>query len=157
MWVTTLTRSQRSSMSYVTHVRHALSARSPIEMVQLVLESGWAHARVSKRYQVTRGTVSKWVTRFRAGGTDAMNDHTSKPATTPNRTGLKTEHRIVYLRVARSWGPHRIRYHLRLPQSTVSKVLKRYRVPVLGLVDRNTGVRVRVPRPIRYKYEHPGD
>jgi hypothetical protein len=39
-------------------------------------------------------------------------------------------------------GPHRIAYHLSLPQSTVSKV---------------PGVRVWIPKPLRYERENPGD
>jgi hypothetical protein len=47
----------------------------------------------------------------------------------PNRTfpcpggqaARRTERRIIALRFTRRWGPHRIGYHLHLPQSTVSK------------------------------------
>src|SRR5690606_23247056 len=50
-----------------------------------------------------------------------------------------------------------IAYHLGLPQSTVSKGLARYRVPLLGHIDLNTGVRVRTPKPVRYEHARPGD
>jgi transposase InsO family protein len=63
----------------------------------------------------------------------------------------------VALRVTRRWGPHRIAYHLHLPQSTVTKVLTRYRVPLLGHIDLNTGVRVRKARAVRYERDKPGD
>jgi hypothetical protein len=33
----------------------------------------------------------------------------------------------------------------------VSKVLTRYRVPLLGHIDLNTGVRVRTPKPVHYE------
>ncbi len=36
------------------------------------------------------------------------------------------ERRIIALRVTRRWGPHRIGYHLRIPRSTVGRVLGRY-------------------------------
>lgn len=79
------------------------------------------------------------------------------PRAPPHQTPQRTERRIIALRVTRRWGPHRIAYHLGLPQSTVSKVLRRYRVPLLGHIDLNTGVRVRKPKPVRYEHEHPGD
>jgi transposase InsO family protein len=84
-------------------------------------------------------------------------DRSSRPLRSPNRTDQRTERRIIALRVTRRWGPHRIGYHLRLPQSTVSKVLTRYRVPLLGHIDLNTGVRVRKTKPVRYEHVSPGD
>lgn len=144
-------------MSYVTHARASLTPQGRLKLVQLVLEQGWAQARVAERFQVARGTVSKWVARFRAEGAAGLEDRSSRPHRSPNQTPQRTERRIIALRVTRRWGPHRIAYHLGLPQSTVSKVLRRYRVPLLGHIDLNTGVRVRKPKPVRYEHEHPGD
>ncbi|MGO1629022.1 MAG: IS481 family transposase [Microbacteriaceae bacterium] len=144
-------------MSYVTHARAALSPRGRLKLVELVINEGWTQARVAERFQVARGTVSKWVARFRAEGRAGLEDRSSRPLRSPLRTPRRTERRIVSLRVTRRWGPHRIAYHLGLPQSTVSKVLARYRVPLLGHIDLNTGRRVRKPRPVRYEHEHPGD
>ena len=144
-------------MSYVTHARASLTPQGRLKLVQLVLEGGWAQARVAERFQVARGTVSKWVARFRAEGSAGLADRSSRPHRSPNQTPQRTERRIIALRVTRRWGPHRIAYHLGLPQSTVSKVLTRYRVPLLGHIDLNTGVRVRKPKPVRYEHERPGD
>jgi len=144
-------------MSYVTHARASLTPQGRLKLVRLVLEEGWAQARVAERFQVARGTVSKWVARFRTEGPVGLADRSSRPLRSPNRTPQRTERRIIALRVTRRWGPHRIAYHLHLPQSTVSKVLGRYRVPPLGHIDLNTGVRVRAPKPVRYEHERPGD
>jgi hypothetical protein len=108
-------------------------------MVLAVVDEGWARARVAERFQVARGTVAKWVSRYLDGGVAALQDRSSVPHRSPRRTPQRTERRIIGLRVTRRWGPHRIGYHLGLPQSTVSKVLARYRVPVLGHIDLNTG------------------
>lgn len=144
-------------MSYVTHANAKLTPAGRLAMVRAVVDHGWPQARVSERFQVARGTVSKWVSRYRDGGEDALQDHSSRPRTSPHQTPQRTERRIIGLRINRRWGPHRIAYHLGLPQSTVSKVLTRYRVPLLGHIDVNTGVRVRKPKPVRYEHEHPGD
>lgn len=144
-------------MSYVTHARAALNPQGRLKLVKLVIDEGWTQARAAERYQVARGTVSKWVSRFRAEGRAGLEDRSSRPLRSPNQTPQRTERRIVSLRVTRRWGPHRIAYHLGLPQSTVSKVLARYRVPLLGHIDLNTGVRVRTPKPVRYEHERPGD
>ena len=144
-------------MTYVTHARASLTPRGRLKLVQLVLDEGWAQARAAERFQVARGTVSKWVARFRAEGQSGLADRSSRPRRSPNQTPQRVERRIVALRVTRRWGPHRIAYHLGLPQSTVSKVLARYRVPLLGHIDLNTGVRVRKPKPARYEHDRPGD
>ena len=157
MWVTTLTRSTEVLVSYATHARAALTVEGRIKIALLVIDEGWTQARVAERFQVARGTVSKWVARYRTGGRAAMQDRSSVPSTSPNRTSQRTERRIIGLRVNRRWGPHRIAYHLHLAQSTVSKVLQRYRVPLLGQVDKNTGVRVRKPQPVRYERQSPGE
>lgn len=144
-------------MSYITHARASLTPQGRLKMVLLVINEKWTQARVAERFQVARGTVSKWVARYKAEGAAGLEDRSSRPRRSPNRTSQRTERRIVALRVSRRWGPHRIAYHLRLPQSTVSKVLSRYQVPLLGHIDLNTGVRVRKPKPVRYEHENPGD
>lgn len=144
-------------MSYVTHARAALNPAGRLKIVQLVVEDGWTQARVAERFQVARGTVSKWVARYRAEGVAGLQDRSSRPRHSPNQTPRRQERRIVALRVTRRWGPHRIAYHLHLPQSTVSKVLVRYRVPLLGHIDLNSGVRVRKAKPVRYERDKPGD
>lgn len=144
-------------MSYVTHANAKLTPAGRLAMVKAVVEKGWTQARVAERFQVARGTVSKWVSRYRLGGEAALQDRSSRPYRSPNQTPQRTERRIIALRVTRRWGPHRIAYHLGLPQSTVSKVLTRYRVPLLGHIDLNTGIRVCKPKPVRYEHQNPGD
>ena len=118
-------------MSYITHARASLTPQGRLKMVLLVVNEKWTQARVAERFQIARGTVSKWVARYKAEGAAGLEDRSSRPRRSPNRTSQRTERRIVALRVSRRWGPHRIAYHLRLPQSTVSKVLSRYQVPLL--------------------------
>ena len=144
-------------ISYVTHANASLTPEGRLKLAQLVVRDGWAQARVAERLQVSRATVSKWVTRYRAHGWDGLEDRSSRPHASPSRTDRRTERRIIALRFTRRWGPHRIGYHLRLPQSTVSKVLNRYKMPLLGHIDLNTGLPVRKPKPVRYERENPGD
>ena len=122
-----------------------------------MIEDGWKQARVAERLQVSRATVSKWVRRYRVQGVPGLADASSRPRHSPTRTARRTERWILALRFTKRWGPHRIGYHLRLPQSTVSKVLARYRVPLLGHIDLNTGLSVRKPKAIRYEHANPGD
>ena len=144
-------------MSYVTHANAMLTPEGRLKLVRLVLEDGWTQARVAERLQVSRATVSRWVSRFRAQGPSGLTDRSSRPKRSPRQTARRTERRIIALRFTRRWGPHRIGYYLGLPQSTVSKVLSRYRMPLLGHLDMNTGLPVRKPAPVRYERAHPGE
>lgn len=144
-------------ISHVTHFNAPLTPEGRRKLVQLVVEDGWVHARAAERLQVSRATVSKWVHRYRAHGLAGLADRSSRPHLSPNRTDRRTERRIIALRFTHRWGPHRIGYHLHLPQSTVSKVIGRYRMPLLGHIDLNTGLPVRRPRPVRYEHDNPGD
>jgi len=65
---------------------------------------------------------------------------------------LRTERRIIKLRVARRLGPARIAFRLGLNPSTVHKVLARYGCPPLAHLDRASGRPVR-----RYERAAPGE
>lgn len=86
-----------------------------------------------------------------------MADVSSRPRRSPNRTGVRTERRIVALRFTRRWGSHRIAARLHLARSTVGKVLALYWLPRLACLDQGTGLPVRKPAPQRYEHDHPGD
>jgi len=80
-----------------------------------------------------------------------MVDRSSRPRTSPWRTSVRAERRIINLRVTRRWGPARIAGHLGLVVSTVHRVLTRYRLARLAHLDRATGRAIR-----RYEYPVPG-
>jgi transposase InsO family protein len=60
---------------------------------------------------------------------------------------LRTERRIINVRVVRRWGPARIGYLLGLHPSTVHRVLARYGMAKLRWLDRPTGRVVRRMEP----------
>lgn len=124
-----------------------LTPEGRLKLVRLVLEDGWTQARVAERLQVSRATVLRQVSRFRTQGVSGLTDESTRPKRSPKRTARRMERRIIALRFSRRWGPHRTGYHPGLPQSTVSKVLNRYRMPLLGHLDMNTGLPVRRPAP----------
>jgi transposase InsO family protein len=70
---------------------------------------------------------------------------------------MRSERRIIALRFARRWGPHRIAWHLGIPRSTVGRVLVRYRMPLLQHLDHATGLPIRKPKPARYEMQTPGE
>jgi transposase InsO family protein len=119
----------------------------------LIVEQGWTVRRAAERFQCSPATASRWSRRYRSG--EPLTDHSSRPRCSPSRLSRRTERRIIALRFTRRWGPHRIGYHLRLPHSTVGRVLARYRMPLLVHLDQATGLPVRTPKPVRYEHELP--
>jgi hypothetical protein len=88
---------------------------------------------------------------------DGTADMSSRPRRSPNRTAVRTEHRILALRFNRRWGRTVFTVHLRPAHSTVSKVLARYRMPRLACQDQDTGLPGRLPARQRNEHEYPGD
>jgi transposase InsO family protein len=121
----------------------------------LVVEQGWSMRRAAERFQCSPATASRWARRYRSGM--PLTDHSSRPRRSPTRLSQRRERRIIALRFTRRWGPHRIGYHLRLPRSTVGRVLLRYRMPLLVHLDQATGLPVRAPKPVRYEMARPGE
>lgn len=106
---------------------------------------------LAERHGVSRKTAYKWLRRYEAGGSDALNDRSRARHTQPHRTGTEVEALLVEVRQAHpTWGARKLiaylsRHHkdVALPApSTVTALLKR-----AGLVE---------PRRTRRRPVHPG-
>ena len=139
----------------MTHPNAPLTPVGRQRLAALIIDDGWTVQRAAERFQCSPATASRWARRYRAE--EPLTDRSSKPWCSPARLSQRTERRIIGLRVTRRWGPHRIGYHLRLPRSTVGRVLARYRMPLLVHLDQATGLPVRKPKPVRYEVERPGE
>jgi len=143
--------------SHVTPFNAPLTLAGRLKLVGLVIGEGWVRARAAECLQVSGATVSKWVRLYQADGMAGLADRWSKPHCSPAQRAKRMERRIVALRFPKRCGPRRIGYRLRLPQSTVSNVLNRYRMALLGHVGLNTGPAVRKPQARRPQHANPGD
>lgn len=141
----------------MVHANASLTERGRLALARLVVEQQWSLRRAAERYQCSPATAKKWADRYRAEGEAGMLDRSSRPLSSPNRTPRRLEQRIVGLRFARRWGPHRIGYHLGIARSTVAAVLCRYRMPLLAHLDQASGLPVRRDTPRRYERDKPGD
>ena len=134
------------------HRNAPLSETGRLRLARCVVEDGWPLRRAAERFQVSPTTAKRWADRYRSDGPAGMNDRSSRPHRSPERTAARTEHRIVKVRVLRRWGPARIAFLLGLNPATVHRVLTRYHCARLAHLDRATG------RPIRrYEHDRPGD
>ncbi|MGJ1569001.1 IS481 family transposase [Clavibacter sepedonicus] len=139
----------------MTHANAPFAPVGRLRLARLIVEDGWPVRRAAERFQCSPATASRWARRYRAGL--PMTDRSSRPHRQPTRTSQRRERRIVALRFTRRWGPHRISYHLRIPRSTVERVLRRYRMPLLTHLDSATGLPVRRSPARRYEHSSPGD
>jgi len=140
----------------VHHVRSRLSPYSRLLLCQRVA-AGRPVAHVAAEMGVSRQTAHRWVTRFATEGVPGLTDRSSRPHQSPARTPAGVETRVLRARAARR-GPVWIGGELGLPASTVGRVLRRHRVPLLRDLDRLTGIPVRTrSSDLRYERDHPGD
>jgi len=110
--------------------------KNRIIVISVVVE-GRSKAEVAKDYGVTYRWVHTLVTRYLAGGWDAIQPRSRRPATSPTRTSPELEAEVVRLRreltaAGHDAGPHTIAAHLERRHgtspapSTLWKILKRH-------------------------------
>jgi len=128
-------------------MRYSLESRC--RAVQAVM-AGSPVATVARMQGVSRATVYRWWSRFRAGGWPALCDRPSTPLHQPRRSPAELEARILAARDASGGGGAvTLAAQLGLAASTVGKVLRR-----LGHSRRPP---VERPPVVRYERERPGE
>jgi transposase InsO family protein len=120
--------------------------------------AGWPAAQIAEQLGVSRATVHKWIRRYREEGWAGLQDRSSRPHTSPNRTPTEVEAAILKLRVSAHRGPVYLAGRLGLVASTVGRVLRRYNMPALASIDPITGLPVRRRHSgLRYERRAPGE
>ena len=61
-------------------------------------QDGWKQAHIAAAMGVSRKCVKTWLDRYAAEGSDGLHDRSSRPHSTPSRTSVEVEARIVALR-----------------------------------------------------------
>jgi len=135
----------------VFHRNARLTVHGRRLLVQRVA-SGRPVAHVAAEMGISRTTAHKWVRRWREAGEAGLHDRPSRPRTTPHRTAPEVETRVCALRTARKLGPARLGPILRLPASTVHRILTRHGLNRLAHLDRPTRQIIR-----RYERDRPGE
>ena len=137
------------------------NARTTVFARRLIVErhqAGWPAARIAEQLGVSRATVHKWISRYRAEGLAGLEDRPSRPHRTPTRTPAAVETRVLQARAEIRRGAVYLAGELGLVASTVGRILTRHQVPALAAVDPITGEPVRRRHTgIRYERAHPGD
>ena len=132
-----------------SHKNAALTPRHRLKVARLVVEDGWPISEIAARFQVSWPTVKRWVDRYLAG--ESMEDRSSRPRVSPNKTPKTVTKRCVSLRMRLREGPVQLAARLGIAPSTVHRILTTARLNRLSYVDRATGEPIR-----RYEHPHPG-
>lgn len=143
----------------MSHVNARLTIRGRMLLVERVIGDCRPVAHVAKELGISRQCAHRWVTRFRADGVAGLVDRSSRPKSSPTRTGADRELLILSTRRELRAGPLRIGAVTGVPARTVSRVLARHGVPPLAWCDPLTGQLIRASRATanRYERERPGE
>jgi hypothetical protein len=134
----------------MSHANALLTPKGRLRLARCVVDDGWALRRAAERFQVSVTTAARWAARYRDHGEDGMQDRSSRPVSSPQRTSVRRERRIIAIRPP--VGPARIGFLLGIHPSTVHRVLSRFGLARLSWLDRATGRVIR-----RYEHQSPGD
>lgn len=134
------------------HPNAPLTPEGRRRMVACVVDQGWTIEATAERFQVDAKTVRKWRDRFLVDGADGLQDRSSRPRRSPNRTPRATRRRVIRMRRRRRWGADHIAFEVGLAASTVQSILNRAGE---GRLDR--GDRATKTKPRRYQRDHPGE
>lgn len=138
------------------------NARTTFHGRLLIVErhrAGWAQAHIAKAMGVSRKCVKTWVDRYAAEGVAGLRDRSSRPRSSPRRTSAEVERRVVELRTSERRGQDWLGPELGVPARTVSRILRRHRVPYLRQLDPISGEVIRASKATatRYERDRPGE
>ena len=145
-------------MSQVRRPQHPNAALTPahrLKMVRLVVEEGWSVPAVAQRFQVDDKTVRKWCDRYRAEGAAGLEDRSSRPRHSPNRTPEPLRRRVVELRRHTRRGAGFIAHATGMHASTVHRICVAEGTGPAS--TEATAAPARPPNRLRYERETPGE
>ena len=143
----------------MSHRNARLNVRGRQLLVKRVRVQGWAIAHAAKAQGISRQCAHRWVARWDAEGDAGLHDRSSRPHSSPRRTPVEVEDRIVELRAEQRRGQDWIGPEVGLAPRTVCRVLRRRQVPYLRECDPMTGEVIRSSKAtaVRYERERPGE
>ena len=135
----------------MSHANAALTPVQRLRIARLIVDDGWAVAHAATFFHVSWPTAKRWADRYAAMGANGVQDRSSRPHRSPNRTSQALVRKIVHLRWKKRLGPVAIGAKVGMPASTVHAVLVRCRLNRLRHIDIRTGEPMR-----RYEHDKPG-
>jgi transposase InsO family protein len=118
-------------------------------LVRRITELGWTVREAAEAAGVSARTAYKWLARFDDDGEAGLLDRSSRPNRSPTRIAPGWQDLVLQLRRSRMTGAQ-IAKALKIPRSTVARVLKRLGLERLKYLDPPPPVR-------RYEKDRPGE
>ena len=143
----------------MSHRNARLTFHGRCLLVRRVRVEGMRIAHVAKAMGVSRQCGSHWVARFDMEGEAGLEDRSSRPHTSPTRTTLEVEQRVLAARAEHRRGPDWLAPEVGVPARTITRILRRHNVPLLCHCDPMTGEVIRSSKAtaVRYERERPGE
>jgi transposase InsO family protein len=143
----------------VSHRNARLTFHGRRLLVQRICDEGMPVAHAAKAMGVSRQCAHRWVGRFDAEGEAGLLDRSSRPHRMPARTAAQVENRVLAARAEHRRGQDWLGPELGIPARTVSRILRRHRVPRLAECDPLTGTVIRASKTtsVRYERDRPGE
>lgn len=142
----------------VSHGSARLTVHGRLLIVQRH-QAGWKQAHIAAAMGVSRKCVRTWIDRFAAEGEGGLVTRSSRPHSMPTRTRDEVEQQVLAARRVDREGPDVLGPKVGVPARTVSRILRRHRVPYLRECDPMTGDVIRCSKQtaVRYERERPGE
>jgi hypothetical protein len=108
---------------------------------------------------ISRKCVKTWIDRFAAEGDAGLATRSSRPHSMPTKTTDEVEQKVLAARATHRDGPDVLGPRVGVPARTVSRILRRHRVPYLRELDPITGQVIRSSKQtaVRYERGRPGE
>lgn len=122
------------------------SARLTVHGRRLIVQrhqAGWKQAHIAAAMGVSRKCVKTWIDRFAAEGEPGLVTRSSRPHSMPTKTSDEVEQKVLAARAKHRDGPDVLSPKVGVPARTVSRILRRHRVPYLRECDPITGEVIR--------------
>jgi len=132
---------------------HSLARSCPASralLVRRISDEGWHVNNAASAAGVSARTAYKWLARFRSDGVSGLRDRSSRPLRMPRLTSPDWQLQVVTMRREYRMTSPAIARQLRLPRSTVCRILARAGMSRLRDLDPPPVVR-------RYQKERPGE
>jgi transposase InsO family protein len=132
---------------------HSLARTCPASrelLVRRITEQRWHVEDAAEAAGVSTRTAYKWLARFRSDGVAGLRDRSSRPLRSPHATPSEWQSQVITLRREHRLPSPAIARQLRMPHSTVCRILGRVGISRLRDLD--------PPEPLnRYERERPGE
>lgn len=134
-------------MDYHHHARLTIFSRE--ELAKSVVEGRLGLCEAAAEHKLSRQSASKWVKRFREGGSAALQDRSSRPHRSPRGVDGELVERVERLRRER-WTGVRIAQATGLSRATISRILTRLKLNKAKMLEPKIPI-------VRYEHAAPGD